>query len=736
MEDQRCTAIRRPVHNQRREQQQPGDNNIDSSARLSLAAMSTTATATSISPDPAAVASAATATSAAYGGDDVSSMGDNTTQCSLQQSSLRKLKDDCGGSRCTVTSEESERSRSQRRRPVNSRRRWLEDRKATLSGAPNLPQRSADGPTHPPGRFTVAEGCSQSLRRLETAPASLGTSHHATRADARRRRFSGRKRGDKEREVSRCQSMTQPPVRPVRNDSQSDLDILSDNSGDSEEEDDDDDKGKKEFDPDMFARLLKGQEYSSSPTNPTTEMASHPEMLPPKRPRRSSDADVCYHTYQQNERWKDLLGSHGINMTGASDCRQGVKGSCEQCNNVLRDNSAGPASPGPPAQPLRTSDKLVALKNGMKATRSDAQYELEVATLPLLAYVSGASGTGFGQNTGTAVNDHQDTDLGASTQPMEMEDHQYGVAMEKVAVTESKSGPGLPDEEEEDLTVSSPASGEEYDADLFARLLSGDASASPTPNSTCNALGYSTSANLPVLVARVSNCATSTVVAATNAPAYNRFNNHMPFKTPEHSMKSVHPPLRPRRSFDPSDQHTVSLASIAAAACRAQMEVGDVLPMQPFVPGGEALPRPISLMAGKRRAPRRSFSRRQTLPLVAVDPDVHEHHVRVGEEGNDPTKEAGLVNFPSFDCPDARGSVVEEQQCTAEGAGDQDLAKTTPGSYLRILPIRRRMVRRFTMPSKGGGGRDLSPISKKPRLGRSMSCHSTASDESMKSRTA
>lgn len=179
----------------------------------------------------------------------------------------------------------------------------------------------------------------------------------------------------------------------------------------------------------------------------------------------------------------------------------------------------------------------------------------------------------------------------------------------------------------------------------------------------------------------------------------------------------------------------VSLATAAAAACLAgATPTTPLMPVPAFLPAaGSFLPaaeagagrRRIYIVSGingnKRRYYRRP-SRRSTLALASELPPPSEDQSTAavaGSSANDPTREADLVALPEESESheiDERDDEYEHQVLSAADSSNNG------GTYQRILPARRRVVRRFTMPSKG---RSFSPLSKKPRtVGRSLSCRS------------
>jgi len=616
-----------------------------------------------------AAAAAATAVASSFA-DDISSIGDNTGHCSMK--SRRKRKDDCSESRCTVTSEESGRSRRRRIRHPSSRRRWVADLRTTISGAPVRPQRSEDD-------------ADPRIFRQGTDSACLGLSGNSFH-QVSSGRFDSMPSTEARRAIIRRQSM-KPPNLPARHDSQSDLDLDSDsesNTGSPGEE-----TGMDEFDADMFARLLHGQQLSASADGnfsgtslfpSASKITSNSLMGPPRRPSKpGSDADSHWHGFQQRLRREAMIN-------------------CLQNNLKIDDTSQDIAF----SSYLQFSEKQClsncynsATVSSIEAARpADSSQELDPNCSNRALRASDASPA----TSGNFLNKEL-------YRPAQTAENPETNSQVKDVSTEGK---------EQLAEYFCTASVKDFDYEMYKRLLSGCVYASPAPNFARN-IGTSVfdgpgATPPPPVLAHATSGTAATVIAGNSSPFDSRFNNAIP---PEHfqgAMKSSHPPLRPRRSFDNTDPH------IFVAACQAEC-----FDCQSFTDASkeftEAINRPISIMCGKRRAARRTCSRRQTLPL-SVNVDEDEPNAAVGAPF-DPTQDSTRkICFPEAakneEHPAFRNGCKQSEQVISLFPG------STAGSYLRILPIRSREVnRRYSMPLKIQDS-NLSLMTKRPRIERGV----------------
>lgn len=711
------------------EEQHQGDD-IDTSTHASLAAMST---------------------------DDVSSMGEtlvtHQTGVTATSGGRRKRKDDCSESRCTVNSEDSGRSRSRRRRCrslIPDQRRWRDriDRKAATSHAPIRPSRSDDdtffppatGPTVSAAYATTAQPDFSFQRSLSYSLPRIGTGFdHASSLLCASKGLDAA--ANAAREVARCQSMSLPPVRPTRTRDDSKTDLMKDVSK-TECEDDENETEKNEIDPDMFVRLLSGQQdghASLTPPGLATARSGGGQMAtssadPPKKPRRRSDADVHQRPIDRNSsnalrRFDTVTSSRRHHADAPATPSSRV---CPHKCQGMRDSCSHAISPKPPAKPSRTSDDNI----------SDADVFPNLSHIPLLPMLPSvllhdkSSAILTDKTAGNCQMQAKDDIESEKRHTMSSSNHNR-MEVEKVEVDfveQQTVGGTVADQDETE--VSMPTSAKEYDPDLFARLLNGGLSSSlsttaAAPVSTTSAVDITSEEQQhpPPLLARVSTSSTKPAGnTSAGHPGYNRFDNSAPCAMPEHikgAMKSSHPPMQPRRSFDEGmfmfsrNDAAESLANAAKVACVAGATTSSSV-AEPSKPR-------ICIVGGKRRYYRRE-SRRATLALASELPPSEPYAtstVLSGAALNDPTQEVNMAT-PLEASLDAAAEIDEGDEYEYETI---DIEVADQGGYQPILPARRhrRVVRRFTMPSKGGG--TMSPLSKKRRvIGRSLSCR-TPEDE-------
>lgn len=697
---------------------------------------------------------------AAMSTDDVSSMGE-TYHTGTTGGSRRKRKDDCGESRCTVTSEESARSRSRRRRCrslMPDQQRWLDriDRRAATSDAPIRPNRSDDDSFLLPPPTAAASSSNPAPRSGSGTESGSFCFQRNVRAEffhsfstlpsshTRMRVNSYSEVGPRDldaRDVARCQSMKLPPVRPTRTRDDSKTDLMNDDSrADTPMKDDSkativsghtssETSDKNEIDSDMFARLLSGQAPVPPSLTPPSLAAARScgaqtvaASNPPVRPRRQSDADA----YKDGKRRHNTAAStwDHIALSSSRACPH-------KCQSWRRDKCSHAISPKPPAKPFRSLDDAVL--GGAAHIPTNLEPPLP-PLLPQTPRVSDGTATLGDPKTpgGVSKHNHQDVLQMSSSNRMDLEQ-----AGDKVI------GVSRGAEQEDDVAEVQETS-KEYDPDLFERLLNGESCSTKaivTSNefrdrdvSEAQSINTNEAQTPPPLSARVSNSSGNAESPAL--PGYNRFDNSAPCAMPEHmegAMKSSHPPMRPRRSFDEGmavrSDAAMSLANAAAVACVAgASNVPTALMAEP----GK---RRICIIGGKRRYCRPW--RRATLDLASELPPSSEHETTgtalPNTGADDPTQEANFVApaplcESSFDL--SFGEINEEDEYV-QRADPMAASNTNDGSYQRILPARRhrRMVRRFTMPSKGGAEMTTSPQSKKRRtIGRSLSCRDSSQD--------
>ena len=736
---------------ERQQQQSPDTDDTDTRSHLSLALMSTS--------------------------DDVSSLGETHTHYSShrpRQVGRRKRKDDCDGSRCTVASDESARSRNRRRILLgDSGLRWQMGNNRTASSenaAPIQPQRRSDDDN----KFQAEEAdapLSKATAETQPPPSDPMLTEEATmtrpKCDSAVAKGSGRPRSDSSppmmaardgvnratttasssrlqpmpadtREVARTKSMTAPPVCPTRtiDDSNSNLTINSSSTDDDDDEEDEDETDKNEIDPDLFARLLEGHQEGEGKTPPvaTFEQATHNQhsaghIAPPQIPRRRSDADAFLYKYQPRQLKVPRVLSHQPGRCRRDTLLELQDGDRPQRCRSGRDDCVKPTSPRPPSMPSRTVDcpncanKGTAPRNisddagngelGQHASRENDS-PLPKASVHRVsepsAYTESVERPESESGEGEAVMTDLFRNLRKEMSSSQMDTEQQG---------ESAAEETDDDIVEEDLTEFS-ASVKEYDPELFERLLHGDDTAAAQSDPP------------PPPLARVSSSQTK-----NSCPAYDRFDNSINCTLPEHiegAVKSSHPPMRPRRSFDEGmivcgDKCAVALAAAAAAARMADSAAAGV--------EIQLAPRQICSVGTKRRYSRRQ-SRRSTMPLATEQvTGPGQGDKTPGERAYDPTHEAELVALQLEEKFSTKGTPENDERDeyyqTVFGQESCNLGGQADLSYQRILPIQRhrRLVRRFTMPSKW---RAPSPVMKKPRVHRSLSCRS--SDESINSPAA
>ncbi|CAB9496353.1 expressed unknown protein [Seminavis robusta] len=813
-----------------REARRQQQNNDDASTIMSLAAMSTTTATTTGALDDASSMGETTQThhssSRRKRKDDCSeSRCTVTSEESVRSRSRRRRHNNhrlLGDTACHHRwLERIDRTAATSHAPIRP------NRSAGDAFLPSLPQATASMMATPlssasaltPFSIQNQRTFSATLPRIGGAGGLFPTTANETSAQAAAR-AGGSRCNDADvsaREVARCQSMSLPPTRPTRTRDDSKTDLMDDDDDDDSSSDDHDQtkdrksntgehknkeqkndvaaknhetaasassslRNNAEIDPYLFASLLHGQQLGggrlplAAPSMThlhRSESSDHAKScIPPKKPRRRSDADFYlmhasekkpgpaltrYNTIDSSEAMRpsrtDTGHDGGGRTSAATSSSNSGNRACPQnkCQSLRGDsNCAHTVSPKPPAKPLRTfddatCDRIVQTVGHLPMMPIHPPLNVEDApsSPPTVPRVSDQSVARVQEMVATGRKDRLQKQASAAS-GMDMEEAEQTDCSDKEAKARAeKEGSPLAasseeddgvevlvvEEDEDETEVSIQASLKEYDPDLFARLLNGDSSDSKVATigldfHTAEALLRTTEERQPPppLVARVSS-------GTTRPPVYDRFDNSASCATPEHlagAVKSSHPPLRPRRSIDEcmiwgTSLHSSSLAAAAAAACVAQAEESTIMP-------AHGMPPPISL--GRGRSFRRT-SRRSTLPMASEMPSSG-NPASSGTNGGGnfveridaATQEANLVAF-SQPLEDSSGDVGEEiedrddeYEHPLEVAGDG-----AEGSYSRVLPTRRRrrVMRRFTMPSKGGS---LSPQAKKRRMvGRSHSCY-------------
>jgi hypothetical protein len=235
----------------------------------------------------------------------------------------------------------------------------------------------------------------------------------------------------------------------------------------------------------------------------------------------------------------------------------------------------------------------------------------------------------------------------------------------------------------------------EYDPDLFVRLLHGESCSHPdrpvviTPQSSTEELPPQSH-----------SCCTC-----------DRFGNAVHCTSKEHlkgQMKSSHPPMRPRRSFDEAMTTFENGGTLAEAAAAAALYHAEL----------ESNKKTISI-GGKRRYPR--HARRSTMPLSQSKPCIsHESGMSEMPCAYDPptqTTELGATNSHG-EAWFSEEPLMETSQQEYDFAAAPESRQEGDATTYASTTVRRRLARRFTMPSKC---RASSPLAKKPRISRSIS---------------
>jgi hypothetical protein len=602
---------------------------------------------------------------------------------------------------------------------------------------------------------------------------------------------SGRRFSDADtlsaREVARSQSLSLPPVRPTRTRDDSKIDLMA-----SDDDDSDDDRSSaayekydsaralqnttanNEIDPYMFARLLQGQLLAPATTQyplchiPFAPLRSEGAASdnvaassdPPKKPRRCSDADVYVFPTVEKQRSHNAALTRFNTIADVSESGRTQESAARsasnrtgRCTSMRQEACPHSVSPKPPTMPSRTIDgrRLMDIEK-IALPRPAPPHDLDAHSHCNVPRVSDAEEkedaavrTKDGPTQARQLGDSKNQMSCSSCMDLELADEEEdpptnakndvttgGAAAPEADAAQEK---GIIVKEDDEYTeVSTPVSFlDEYDQELFARLLHGEEVDDTTTSRTGLWLHRASALSSKIteegqpphaLLARVSSG-----TATATQPAFDRFDNIAG------AVKSSHPPMRPRRSIDECTLAPDSLAAAAAAACVAH--VNDTY-MRP----APLVDRPIGHVSGKWRACRRP-SRRSTLPLASEMPSSDSAPTALSRaEGNvDPAQEDNVVVFSKqLDTNAAHSWLVQESHCDSETYGEdpenerehptEDAGEEVgPSLYSRITPARRRrrVVRRFTMPSKG---RSLSPQAKKPRVvGRSVSYIDHAEDE-------
>lgn len=558
--------------------------------------------------------------------------------------------------------------------------RWLENStRTTQSDAPLKPQRSGDFDFMPTYRRAITTGNTATITSGAAVgdPVPLGT--------------------------MRSQSMCAPPVRPIRTSDDSDTDLKLSPLPRSPAKDSRLSTLNKsdEYDPDMFARLLRG-----GPLNPLSPAKGRRTSLdssntsnndqipalatganavstdPPKRPSRSSDAEY-YFTLFQKQQLQEKEWHHRHHRSQYESSLFALSSTAPPLSNTAFSPCI--TSPKPPAKPQRVVEDIDDI-DSMRLPPAVLKPHEPPVSIP------------------SSIPENEVESLPPSF------DNAPGLfaaeCVEEKMEIEDISTPKQQNQNEEnyeckDKSFASPS--QEYDPDLFNRLLHGEA---------CGNIQTET------LITRQ----TSMEVMA-KAPNYkhssgytcDRFDNgHCTSKEHlEGQMKSSHPPMRPRRSFDEGMMAFENGAALADAAAAAVLYHAEV----------ESRKESICIIGGKRRY--RRHSRRSTMPLAGTNRDSVADKCGDGQPEPyefDPTQE---VEFNASSKGEDAGLLAEESPVdTADKACQLDARSGLPiqqekrDDNPKMPRVRRRMTRRFTMPSKC---RAPSPLTKKPRIARSTS---------------